>query len=75
MGIGYCLGRFGQVVNEAKICLNLIHSWSVYHVQRSANTAAHCLAKYAFSLDSEQLWIDEYLSYIYDLILFEKHLV
>jgi hypothetical protein len=72
---GSCLGRFGQVVNEAKICLNSIHSWSIYRVKRSANNAAHCLAKYAFSLDSDQLWIDEYPSCIHDLVLFEKHLV
>jgi hypothetical protein len=30
---GCCLGRYGQVVNEAKLCLNLFNSWDICHVK------------------------------------------
>lgn len=56
---GCCLGRYGQVVNEAKLCLSLFNSWDICHVKRSANNATHCLAKYVLSVCIDHLWIDE----------------
>jgi hypothetical protein len=30
---GSWLGRYGQVVNKAKICLSLFHSWNIFHAK------------------------------------------
>jgi hypothetical protein len=69
---GVCLCWFGQVVNEAKLCLSLFHSWNIVHVRRSANNATHCLAEYALSLSMDWLWILECPSCIQEIVAFEQ---
>jgi ribonuclease HI len=56
-GTNWC--RYGHLLDEAKGILNSFQSWSVQHVRRTNNEAAHCLAKKALSLCEEQVFIED----------------
>jgi cell division septum initiation protein DivIVA len=53
-------GRYGALTNEAKRLLRHVQKWKVCHVKRTANEAAHRLAKLAFSFNEERLWTEDY---------------
>jgi hypothetical protein len=53
-------GRYGALTNEAKRLLRQVQKWKVCHVKRTANEAAHRLAKLAFSFNEERLWTEDY---------------
>jgi hypothetical protein len=50
-----CRGSYGHFVDEAKHLLNQTLSWTVQHVGREANTAAHHLVQYAALREEEQI--------------------
>ena len=39
--------RYGQIIDDIKLVLGLLRKWSIKHVKREANLAAHSLAKCA----------------------------
>jgi hypothetical protein len=53
-------GRYGTIINDAKLLLQQVQNWKVGHVKRVANTAAHRLAKLAFSFSEERLWTEDF---------------
>ncbi|KAF5443038.1 hypothetical protein F2P56_035633 [Juglans regia] len=67
------LSIYGFVIEDAKKLLKGISQWSVKFVYRNANEAAHCLAKEALSLFSENVWIEEVPACIESILFKEKH--
>jgi hypothetical protein len=47
-------------VNDAIRLLSRIPNWSVLHVKRNANEAAHALAKLALGRREEKIWRDNF---------------
>jgi hypothetical protein len=66
---GPCWSRFGLMINDAKILLNSLQEWRVYHVKRMGNKAAHILAKHGLTVDEDQLWSSDFPSFIHDIAL------
>jgi hypothetical protein len=56
-------------VEEAKALLNQMDSWSVQHVGREANTAAHKLAQYVAIREDEQIWTSNFPAFIYFIVI------
>jgi hypothetical protein len=48
-----CNGSYGHFVDEAKALFNQVESWSVQHVGRENNTAAHHLAQHVATREEE----------------------
>ncbi|XP_059441892.1 uncharacterized protein LOC132174217 [Corylus avellana] len=51
-----CWSIYGQAVNDTKKRLHSWQGWGIQHVRRSANGAAHQLAKLALGCDAAQEW-------------------
>jgi hypothetical protein len=49
---------YGNMVSETRQMLESFPSWRVSHVRREGNTVAHLLAKFAFSLQSQHVWLN-----------------
>jgi hypothetical protein len=47
--------RYGHLIEEARNLLNGLHHWSVNHVRRHLNEAAHRLAKQAVTLSEAHI--------------------
>jgi hypothetical protein len=62
-------GRYGSLINEAKLLLQQVYRWKVSHVTRTANEVAHRLAKFALFLGEERLWCEEYPPCIHDIVI------
>lgn len=60
--------RYGNLIEDLKTLLNSLMSWHVHHVKREANTTAHCLANVTLEQASEQIWIEEYLTVIHEIV-------
>jgi ribonuclease HI len=58
-GIGENWLRFGQIVEDIKLVLRSFRQWRVSHVRRTANAAAHGLAKEATMRQLEKIWMEE----------------
>jgi hypothetical protein len=64
-------GRYGALINDAKLLLQQINRWAVSHVRRTANEAAHNLAKLALSSSEERLWTDDFPLCVQDIVIAE----
>lgn len=65
-------GRYEHIVDDAKALLDSSAQWVIQHVRRSANAAAHHLAKYALHVSEEQVWIGECPRFIHEIVLAEQ---
>ena len=50
---------YGHIIDDTRVFLGTCRSWTVHHVKRDANRAAHGLAKGGLGLATEHQWIDE----------------
>jgi hypothetical protein len=55
-------GKFGNLIRETRILLRRFDCWTVKHVKREGNKAAHTLAKYAVSHPQNRVWLDSFPS-------------
>ena len=67
--------NYGPNVEEAKEVLNGRHPWEIKHDQRSANKAAHTIARWAISLSVNQLWLTTTPPCIRDIVLVESSFI
>jgi hypothetical protein len=56
-------------VDDVKSLLNMSIRWEANHVKRSANEAAHHLAKLALHSSEKQVWYDERPNCIHEIVL------
>jgi hypothetical protein len=49
---------YGNTVYEARQMLETFLSWRVSHMRREGNMAAHLLAKFAISQQSQRVWLN-----------------
>jgi ribonuclease HI len=68
---GECCTSYGHIVEEAKELFNMVESWSVQHVGRENNTAAHHLAKHAATREDDQTWVSEFPAFIQSIVNFD----
>jgi hypothetical protein len=67
------MGTYGGIMHEAKQILNFYCTeWRVKHVQRCCNEVAHAIARMALHVNQECLRIDNFPSYIGDLVNAEQ---
>jgi ribonuclease HI len=66
-------GRYGPLINDAKLLLQHVQKWEVSHVRRTANEAAHTLAKLALTMSEERLWTEDFPSCVRNIVFDEAH--
>lgn len=49
-------GKYGNLDGEARRILNGSRSWTVHHVRREGNQAAHTVAQFAVSQQRNKVW-------------------
>lgn len=64
--------RYGQIIDDIKLVLGSLRSWSIRHIRREANVAAHVLAKYAILNFDSHVWLEETPSCILDTVILEQ---
>lgn len=64
-----CSRNFGQLIEDTRIVLQSFQSFTVQHVKRVANQAAHVLATLALSQLIDFVWRGECPSPIYQVVL------
>lgn len=47
---------FGSIVEDCRVMITDLRSYSVYFIRRSANIAAHTIAREAYSLSNREEW-------------------
>ncbi|GLT71410.1 hypothetical protein SLA2020_434310 [Shorea laevis] len=67
-----CRTHYGHLIESARTSLNSLHQWSISHVRREANEAAHRLAKAAISNSLNVVWQDSYPDFIHSIVLAEQ---
>jgi hypothetical protein len=72
---GEVWSNYGPVVEEAKGVLNGRYPWEVKHVRRSANKAAHTIAKWAVADNVNQLWLTTTPPCIRDIVMAESSFI
>jgi hypothetical protein len=70
-----CHSSYGQLVEGAKLLLNMGDQWEAMHVHRFGNTAAHSLAQFALNCNVQQSWYLECPTCIQEIILVEQELI
>jgi ribonuclease HI len=63
--------RFGHFIEGIKEQALLFRSFSVSHVRREANSAAHLLAKAASTQVRDDVWLEELLHFLSDIVFKE----
>jgi hypothetical protein len=66
---GFSSGQYGALINDTKTLLQQVQHWTVCHVKRVANVAAHSLAKLAFSFSEERLWTKDFPLCVRDIVI------
>jgi ribonuclease HI len=61
--------RYGSTLEETKEMLKDCRHWEISHARRTANEAAHRVAKMAVSLNVNQLWLTTTPPCIRDVVL------
>jgi hypothetical protein len=67
-----CWSRYGAMINDAKVLLDSLQEWKVCHARRTANVAAHLLAKHGLTVEAECTWQSDFLAFLYDIVLIDK---
>jgi ribonuclease HI len=68
---GECCNSYGHIVEEAKALFNTMESWSVKHVGRENNSAAHHLAQYAATREDDQTWVSDFPDFLQSFVNFD----
>jgi hypothetical protein len=55
--------------------INQMDSWTVQHVRREANTAAHQIAQYAATREEKQIWTSNHPNFICSTVLSEQEAI
>jgi ribonuclease HI len=63
---------YGHLVEDARGVLNTRRSWTIGHVKRETNYAAHTLAKEAVNGVIDQIWMEEIPLCIFDIVTLEQ---
>jgi hypothetical protein len=63
---------YGQIVDDAKLILGRMRSWTSRHVKRDANMAAHGLAQFGLSCHLEYVWMKEIPGCIQSIVTLEQ---
>ncbi|XP_038695403.1 uncharacterized protein LOC119992679 [Tripterygium wilfordii] len=63
---------WSKVIEEIKRLLGYFMSWKVVFVRRTANLAAHSMAKHALLVQDAQVWIEEVPSSVVNIVYAEK---
>jgi hypothetical protein len=58
-------------VEDTKEVHRSLRNWKIGHVKREANEVAHGLAKEAFWITMDNIWIEETPDYISNIVLLE----
>jgi hypothetical protein len=64
---------YGHIVEDVRIVLNSIRSWTIGHVKRYANFVAHMLAKEAVKGVVDHIWMEEIPLCIFDIVILEQN--
>jgi ribonuclease HI len=64
--------KFGHIVGDILEVLKTFRCWDIGHIKRTANGAAHGLAKAAVKNLGERIWLEEIPSTIYDIVTIEQ---
>jgi hypothetical protein len=67
-----CLQSFGHLIADTKHLLGSFHSYQIQHVRRSANHAAHLLAKGAIEKSSDVSWMEACPPFIHRFVKAEQ---
>jgi ribonuclease HI len=63
--------RYGQIIDDIKLVLGSLRKWSIRHVKREANLAAHSLTKCAIRNLDTQVWPEEAPNCILYIVILE----
>jgi len=63
-----CEAVFGSIIMETRLLLQSFQFYSVSHIRREGNRAAHCLAKFAIAHKCHHVWIDVCPSFILEVV-------
>ena len=64
--------KHGHIVGDILELLKSFRCWDIGHTKKTANGAAHGLAKAAVRESGEKIWIEEISSTIYDIVTLEQ---
>jgi ribonuclease HI len=64
--------KFDHIVGDILEVLKTFRWWDIGHIKRTANGAAHGLAKAAVKDLGERTWLEEIPSTIYDIVTIEQ---
>ncbi|XP_059440462.1 uncharacterized protein LOC132172916 [Corylus avellana] len=67
-----CWLRYGQIITDIKWVLESLTQWSIRHIKREANSAAHGPAKCALRSSDTQVWLEEVPSCISEIVFLEQ---
>lgn len=60
--------KFGHLINGIEVGLSQLRSWTIEHIKREANFAAHSLAREAIINVVDKVWIEEISNCIYGIV-------
>lgn len=63
------LSAIGNIILEIKLKARMFRSFTVKHVKRAANAAAHRVAKYSFVLKDLTVWMEDFPAFLSDVFL------
>jgi ribonuclease HI len=66
-----CLKNYGQIIEDTQVVLKSFHFFTVQHVKRGANQAAHMLATLALSQLINYVWRGACPSVIHHIVMTE----
>jgi ribonuclease HI len=67
-----CLKNYGQIIEDTRVVLKSFHFFTVQHVKRGANQAAHMLATLALSQLINCIWRGACPSVIHHIVMTEQ---
>lgn len=59
----------GLLIEDARNVLSSFATWSIFHISRGADMAAHCLAKAALNLDEDICTLEDFPQCIQSTII------
>ena len=60
--------ELGVVARDVSIKSQIFNFFHLSHVNRAANTVAHCLAKYGLTCCELQVWLEAYPPFLQDIV-------
>jgi hypothetical protein len=67
-----CWSRYGTMINDAKVLLNSLQKWQICHTKRTANVAAHLLAKHGLTVDEDCIWKTDFPVFLLDIVFVDQ---